>query len=251
MRLCQLKLKQLCDFFKMKKKLRALYYKYDLRFFRFSPIKWFYSAYLTLRYVNEWNTFPAIYFNSKVKLRFKKEKSSKLIIKHKIVFESFIMGESTTNFVLGANSTLIVEREFLFGNGIKVYLHENSTLLLKGKKAESASGITANSIIMVNKYLEIGQDCIIAWDTFLTDCDWHSVNGQSPSMETIIGDHVWIGVGVKILKGVSIGKNCIVTANSVVLKGIYPDQALISGSPAKVVKQNVPFWNRDMNSTLQ
>lgn len=56
---------------------------------------------------------------------------------------------------------------------------------------------------------------------------------QFPPMH--IGDGTWIGENVCIL-GVSIGKNCVIGANSVVTKEI-PDYCVAVGAPAKVVKQ--------------
>ncbi len=53
-----------------------------------------------------------------------------------------------------------------------------------------------------------------------------------------IGDVVWIGENSRILKGVSIGNNSIVAANSVVTKDV-PDNAIVAGNPAKVVKTDI------------
>jgi len=53
--------------------------------------------------------------------------------------------------------------------------------------------------------------------------------------EVIIGDNSWIGDGVTIIS-CKIGKNCIIGANSVVLKDI-PDYSVAVGSPARVVKK--------------
>lgn len=52
----------------------------------------------------------------------------------------------------------------------------------------------------------------------------------------IIGDNVWIGEGVSILPNVKIGNNCVVGANSVVTKD-FPDNCVIAGIPAKIIKQ--------------
>ena len=54
--------------------------------------------------------------------------------------------------------------------------------------------------------------------------------------EIKIGDNVWIGWNCTVLKGVQIGKNSVVAAGSVVLRGKYPNNSLIAGNPAKVVK---------------
>ncbi|MCF5894076.1 hypothetical protein K3H42_02930 [Aeromonas veronii] len=51
----------------------------------------------------------------------------------------------------------------------------------------------------------------------------------------IIGKNVWICDGVKILSGVVIGNNSVVAANSVVVSSV-PDNCLVAGIPAKVIK---------------
>lgn len=50
-----------------------------------------------------------------------------------------------------------------------------------------------------------------------------------------IGNDCWIGGGAIILPGVSIGNNCVVGAGSVVTKDI-PDNSMVVGNPAKVIK---------------
>ena len=50
-----------------------------------------------------------------------------------------------------------------------------------------------------------------------------------------IGDDVWIGGNVTILPGVSIGNNVIVAAGAVVTKDV-PDNCVVGGVPAKVIK---------------
>lgn len=52
-----------------------------------------------------------------------------------------------------------------------------------------------------------------------------------------IGDNTLIGIQSVILNGAKIGRNCIVGAGSVVTEGKeFPDNSLIIGSPAKVVR---------------
>lgn len=53
----------------------------------------------------------------------------------------------------------------------------------------------------------------------------------------IVGDNCFLGLGVKILGAVSIGNNVIVGANSVVTKDI-PDNAVVGGVPAKIIRIN-------------
>lgn len=51
-----------------------------------------------------------------------------------------------------------------------------------------------------------------------------------------IGDNTFIGFGSHINPGVSIGKNCVVGARSVVTKNI-PDNSVVAGNPARVIKR--------------
>jgi acetyltransferase-like isoleucine patch superfamily enzyme len=56
---------------------------------------------------------------------------------------------------------------------------------------------------------------------------------QFPSIS--IGDGTWLGENVCVI-GVSIGKNCVIGANSVVNKPI-PDYCIAVGAPAKIIKK--------------
>lgn len=51
----------------------------------------------------------------------------------------------------------------------------------------------------------------------------------------VIGKNVWIGTGANILPGVTIGDNSVVAAGAVVTKDI-PDNVVVAGVPAKVIK---------------
>lgn len=53
-----------------------------------------------------------------------------------------------------------------------------------------------------------------------------------------IGENTLIGMGATILNGAIIGKNCIVGANALVTEGkSFPDNSLIVGAPARVVRE--------------
>ena len=51
----------------------------------------------------------------------------------------------------------------------------------------------------------------------------------------VIGDDVWIGANAVILPGVTIGSHCVVAAGAVVTKDV-PDNTVVGGVPAKVLK---------------
>ena len=52
----------------------------------------------------------------------------------------------------------------------------------------------------------------------------------------IIGNNVWIGAKVTFLDGSKIGNNCVVAAGAVV-NGAFPDNVIIGGIPAKILKE--------------
>jgi maltose O-acetyltransferase len=52
----------------------------------------------------------------------------------------------------------------------------------------------------------------------------------------VIGNDVWIGGKVTIIPGVTIGSNVVVAAGAVVTKDI-PDNSLVAGVPAKVIRR--------------
>ena len=56
-----------------------------------------------------------------------------------------------------------------------------------------------------------------------------------------IGDGSLIGIGAVVLNGAKIGRNCLVGAGSLVTEGKeFPDNSMILGSPAKVVRTLTP-----------
>lgn len=89
--------------------------------------------------------------------------------------------------------------------------------------------------------IEIGDDCLIGPKT----CIYTITHPLSPEeriksvglpKKVTIGNNVWIGGGVTILPGVNLGNNVVVGAGSVVTKS-FPDNVVIAGNPAKIIKK--------------
>lgn len=60
-------------------------------------------------------------------------------------------------------------------------------------------------------------------------------NKGSQDNRAIIGNHVELTIGSKVIGKAAIGDNVIVAPNSVVIKDV-PDNAIVSGVPAKIIK---------------
>lgn len=59
--------------------------------------------------------------------------------------------------------------------------------------------------------------------------------GLEYGKEVIIGDNVWLGGNSVIAPGVTIGNNVVVAAGAVVVKDV-PDNVVVGGNPAKIIK---------------
>lgn len=91
--------------------------------------------------------------------------------------------------------------------------------------------------------LEIGDGTLITENVCITNIDHQYEALDIPILEqdisvlpTVIGHNCFIGFGAVIQAGTTLGRQCIVGANSVV-RGSYPDYSVIVGAPGRVVKR--------------
>ena len=181
-----------------------------------------------------------------IKFKILKNKTAHLFIKGELEINSFIGGDSSTVISIGENSILQINGDFTIGHGVKISLSKNASLIIGGKDKESGSGITCDTLILVYKRIEIGTDFLCAWNTFITDSDWHQIEDQDHQADVFIGNHVWVANSNSILKGSKIGNNCIVASNSKIANTSFPDDVLIGGAPSKILKSNIN-WRRDIS----
>lgn len=140
-------------------------------------------------------------------------------------------------------SVLDFDGEFEIGPNVHISLSRNSSLRLGGKRNSSGSGITSDARIMVANNISIGADTIISWGTYISDSDWHYIEGTERIKPVCIGSNVWVSHDVSILKGSVVPDGCIVGAKSLVSKAFDENCAVIAGVPARIVKRNVR-WAR-------
>ncbi|WP_353930091.1 acyltransferase [Okeanomitos corallinicola TIOX110] len=89
--------------------------------------------------------------------------------------------------------------------------------------------------VTIGNHCAIGPGCYITDHNHGTDLNFPPLEQPMVSKPTKIGDRVWIGANVTILKGVTIGNDTVVGAGSVVTKDL-PEKAIAVGVPAKVIK---------------
>lgn len=115
-------------------------------------------------------------------------------------------------------------------------------------KLKIGNNVTFNTDIHIGciNEIRIGDNCLFASRIFITDHDHGDTSAETvlqlPNNRllyskgpVLIGDNCWIGEGVSILAGVTIGNNSIIATNSVVTKDV-PPFTVVGGIPAKPIK---------------
>ena len=102
------------------------------------------------------------------------------------------------------------------------------------------STVIGNRISIISNYsVSIGSKCLIGNDVKIYDTDFHSIEKNRKSDNSLggdvhIGENVFIGDNVVILKSVCIGDNSVIGAGSVVTK-CFGDNTIIAGNPSREI----------------
>jgi len=143
--------------------------------------------------------------------------------------------------VWNVRGKIIFKGKCYLGHGVKLNITETGVLTFG-----SNVNFTAESAIDCQKEIIFGDNCLVSWENLFIDGDYHKIfdsEGQltNSPRSIVIGNHVWFGCRCLILKGVNVADNCVIAAGSV-LNGNYEiSHALIAGSPAKAVKNNISW----------
>lgn len=141
---------------------------------------------------------------------------------------------------LEKGSHLEVRGDFGFAHGCDICVFENAGLTLGGN-----SYLNEGCEIRCKQRVTIGEDVAIARRVQIWDTDAHILISEDGSKNTVnspvvIGNHVWVGTGTLILKGVTIGDGSVIAAGAVVNRDV-PPHCLAAGVPAKVIKENIQW----------
>jgi len=102
--------------------------------------------------------------------------------------------------------------------------------------------INRNFTISSRKNIKIGNNCLLSYNVSLIDSGHIFQRGLSPAYSGFVegksielGERCFIGAHSFVMPGVKLGNNCVVGANSVVVDS-FPDNSVIAGSPAKLIR---------------
>ncbi len=154
-------------------------------------------------------------FNFGNKRNPKSKLESRLMVEEGATFEI----DGTLNVVSGADIQIFKNAHLKIGSG----------------------SCNQNLQIVCGDSITIGNDIHIGRDVFIRDTNGtHFIiqPGYSYHNPVVIGDHVWLCSGVKVMKGVTIGEGTVVSAYSVVTHSL-PAHCIAAGNPAEVVAENI------------
>lgn len=143
--------------------------------------------------------------------------------------------------VWNVNGTVILKGKAAFGRGSRIDVGCNAILTIGNEFCSSG-----NTTIVCQKAITFGDDNLLSWDTLLMDTDFHHIFDIAPPRRNTnipkqirTGNHVWIGCGVTILKGVNISDNVVVASNSTIVKDVTKSNVVASND--RVLKEHIKW----------
>jgi maltose O-acetyltransferase len=139
---------------------------------------------------------------------------------------------------------VIIESGFHLDYGSQVIVGDRTYININCTFLDGLNTSVGGKKLTLDKYnasIVVGRDCLIGPNVQLLSVS-HDVDPKLRQahkynyVETItIADNVWLGAGVIVLAGVTIGKNSVIGAGSVVTKNVE-ENSFYAGNPAKKIK---------------
>jgi len=172
----------------------------------------------TLITIIKYGMYPGIKFGKNISFigipKFKNKPGGKIVIGNSCIF----LSKPKSNLI-GVNRPCIISTQTSIAE-----------VIIGNNCGFSGTVIGAFTKIQLQDNVRCGAN------TLITDSDWHTDDPRCGiSQPILIEKNVWLGEGVKVLKGVVIGENTVIGAGSVVTKSI-PTNVVAAGNPCKVIK---------------
>lgn len=136
-------------------------------------------------------------------------------------------------------------------DGSAIVARGSSISIGRGAKLTAGNNfkITAKSAIIASggKSVTFGAHCLLSWDVLIMNTDFHKIidldiDEVKPFSDHIfIGDKVWLGCGVKVLKGAQIPSGSVIAAGAVVTGKLTGENCIYAGGPARMIRNNISW----------
>ncbi|PMI35239.1 hypothetical protein BCT30_21535 [Enterovibrio norvegicus] len=163
-----------------------------------------------------------------------------------ILIEDNVSFKHTNIRLKGNDITLKIGKNVEFTGGL-LSAFQNTTTIFE----ESSTFGNGEFTVAEEKTLFVGKDCMFAHGYDIRTSDMHPIYSRATGerlnhgKDIYIGNHIWLGRNVTILKGSYIADDTVVGTGSVVCKKHDTEHCVISGSPAQLIKEDV-VWGRKM-----
>lgn len=166
------------------------------------------------------------------------------------IFKTYLTTSASRLYLFGGMPLVLGPLKITCGTDCRI--SGQTTFSGRWSGATSAELIIGNNVgigwqttIAVGQKIKLGDNVRIAGRSFIAGYPGHPINAKDraaglPDLDEQIGDvilerDVWLGTGVAIMPGVTIGAETIVAAGSIVTKSL-PAGVLAGGNPARVIK---------------
>lgn len=211
---------------------------------RLHPTRWLASAWQS-RHCG-WSSLPHLPISAGPGTRIAREPGARLEVGGKLLlgYQHMNIGQDRfrglpTALDLGSDSRFEVPGYASIGPGVGIAVSAGARFSIG-----DGSYITADATILCTSEVTIGRECALAWGLMIMDTDFHEVvRADRPWRDRApvhIGDHVWVGAQVTILKGVTIGDGAVIAARSVVTHDV-PARTLVGGNPAEAIRTDIDW----------
>lgn len=160
---------------------------------------------------------------------------------NKIYIEDGAVLKGTTISIIGSNCLVRLKKNSYVSDA-EIFIEDMNCTVEVGANTFIGNR-THLACIEDNSSIIIGDDCLISAFCQIRTGDSHSLVDSSgkrlnPAASVMIGRHCWLGEGCKVLKGVCLCENTVISTGAIVTRS-FGANCILAGVPVKVIKENI------------
>ena len=131
------------------------------------------------------------------------------------------------------------------------YIFYNTVIEIKSNAIFNSGFFSVNggSVIIAHSNINFGEDVMLGRNVIIYDSDFHAIYNKNgiacnPPKPVNIEDHVWLTSNIIVQKGVTIGKDSLITAYTTINRDVAPHSIFGGNSVGKLIKDEIA-WGRE------